>query len=252
MVPKLIKKYDSIFKKRTLIKRDGCGLFFKKSKFKLLKKFELEFNELSEDKLLQSGKDNGYGYLTNNVAQIALLESKENNKKLWVVNTHIFWDPSKAHIKLMQVSHIFKNLEVFITQNLDDDNVCNSANKTKIFEKIPIIFIGDFNSLPDSSVYSFIKNGILKTKEIPQCLHIMGSFSHDFNFRSAYESEKEPITNFTNDFVGCLDYIWYSSALELTETLKQVTEEDFHPYSALPNPILPSDHSSLAAKFLFK
>jgi mRNA deadenylase 3'-5' endonuclease subunit Ccr4 len=49
-----------------------------------------------------------------------------------------------------------------------------------------------------------------------------------------------------------LDYIWYSTdSLQLHSVLEEITKEDppLKTYGSMPNPVLPSDHSSLLAKF---
>jgi CCR4-NOT transcription complex subunit 6 len=161
---------------------------------------------------------------------------------------------------------------------------------------------GDFNSLPDSGVYEYLATGILP----PQHPDFQGfkyepftnqGCHHSLCFKDVYES-KEPITlhdssslsssvplvsrsssysastsytNYSPDFKGVLDYIWYSSVdpgsgsgssttssvnntasscqLVLSGVLDLYPKQYFEKIVGLPNPHLPSDHVSLMAEF---
>jgi hypothetical protein len=87
--------------------------------------------------------------------------------------------------------------------------------------------------------------------EVPQMINESEiSISHNLQFSSAYFSiqEKEPkFTNFTHNFIGTLDYIFYSknSKLECVNVLDLPTDLD----APLPDASWPSDHLPLKAEF---
>jgi len=122
---------------------------------------------------------------------------------------------------------------------------------TEKHNEYPLIIVGDFNSLPDSSVYRYIRDGNLKQNDIPDPLQTI-NFSHPFKFESAYDKIGEPKSNITVQFSGCLDYIWFDrTSFELVSLLESLQPQDYAEFKALPNPYQPSDHTSLLAKLSF-
>ena len=60
-----------------------------------------------------------------------------------------------------------------------------------------------------------------------------------------------PFSNYTHDFKGVIDYIWYGhQQLTATHVLESVTEAVASVVTALPNPHFASDHVSLMARFV--
>merc|ERR1711916_333693 len=76
---------------------------------------------------------------------------------------------------------------------------------------------------------------------------------HPFQFASAYAplGPKLAFTNYTGDFIGVLDYIWYSTPhFNTLKVLQPVDEESvLKQTGALPNAYYCSDHISLCAEF---
>lgn len=96
----------------------------------------------------------------------------------------------------------------------------------------PALFVtGDFNSTPDSEVYDFMRKSL----------------------GSGYKSVlgKEPdFTNFTEGFIGTLDYLFYDEKHASAEgVLNVVNEEVARADSYLPSLAFSSDHCSLLAEF---
>jgi CCR4-NOT transcription complex subunit 6 len=71
-------------------------------------------------------------------------DSKEKERIVVVVNTHIHWDPEYPDVKLMQVCMLMEELEAITSNN-------------KRYAGAPFIICGDFNSMPDSGVYKYIR-----------------------------------------------------------------------------------------------
>ena len=67
-----------------------------------------------------------------------------------------------------------------------------------------------------------------------------------FDFLTVGPTGGSFVTNFTHNFAGILDYIWYSpERFVVTSILEPVDEESLQAYTALPNPKYPSDHIAL-------
>ncbi|GLT32913.1 hypothetical protein SLA2020_075430 [Shorea laevis] len=64
-------------------------------------------------------------------------------------------------------------------------------------------------------------------------------------------STNEPLfTNCTRDFIGTLDYIFYTTDSLVVESLLKLLDEDsLRKDTALPSPECSSDHKALLAKF---
>ena len=78
------------------------------------------------------------------------------------------------------------------------------------------------------------------------------SLTHEFRVRSAYEEDHCRFTNYTVDFKGIIDYIFYSyDYMYLLEVLGPFDCDWFkdarHP--ACPAPNIPSDHFPMLARF---
>lgn len=71
-------------------------------------------------------------------------DPKEKERIVVVVNTHIHWDPEYPDVKLMQVCMLMEELEAITSNN-------------KRYAGAPFLICGDFNSMPDSGVYKYIR-----------------------------------------------------------------------------------------------
>ena len=223
-----------------------------------------KYNHISAEAFSRlSGKDN--------VASILLLQSKEVQKgkapkRLIVANTHIHWNPDYCDVKLMQTYMLLERLMEF------------GASRSQ--SPVPMIIAGDFNSTTFSGAYElictgrlpynhadllvqfvffFCRLGIEKKKNLLYH-HIKGfnygvthGYHHTLNVSSAYAKIGEPqFTNYTADFVGVLDYLFYSKdTLGVSKLLQPIDENDVK-VTKMPNAYYPSDHQSLVAEIYFK
>merc|ERR1712136_712828 len=82
------------------------------------------------------------------------------------------------------------------------------------------------------------------------------SMGHAMRMATAYETcngQEAPYTNYTEDFKGTLDYIWFSSDTLVVLAISQVDDESqLTQETALPSSTRPSDHVSLVATFMFR
>ncbi|OMO79944.1 Endonuclease/exonuclease/phosphatase [Corchorus capsularis] len=139
--------YSGIWKMRTGIAIDGCAIFWRTSRFKLLHEESIEFNKHQ---------------LRDNVAQICVLEIKSQNedeneaaesdhKKVVVVcNIHVLYNPKRGEIKLGQVRRLLERADA-VSKSWDD---------------APVLLCGDFNCTPNSPLYNFISQQKLNLSRV--------------------------------------------------------------------------------------
>ncbi|XP_017983283.1 PREDICTED: carbon catabolite repressor protein 4 homolog 6 isoform X2 [Theobroma cacao] len=130
--------YSGIWKMRTGNAMDGCAIFWRTSRFKLLHEEYIEFNK--------------HG-LRDNVAQICVLELlsqhtpentsaplKSSANKVVVCNIHVLYNPRRGEIKLGQVRRLLEG----------------AHSVSKSWDDAPVVLCGDFNCTPKSPLYNFI------------------------------------------------------------------------------------------------
>uniref|UniRef100_A0A2K6GF14 Angel homolog 2 n=2 Tax=Propithecus coquereli TaxID=379532 RepID=A0A2K6GF14_PROCO len=131
--------YHCEYKMRTGKKPDGCAICFKHSKFSLLSVNPVEFYR-PDIPLLDR----------DNVGLVLLLQPKipyAASPAICVANTHLLYNPRRGDIKLTQLAMLLAEISSVAHQK--DGSFC------------PIVMCGDFNSVPGSPLYSFIKEGKL-------------------------------------------------------------------------------------------
>lgn len=270
--------YDGIFspksRARTMTEHerkhvDGCAIFFKKAKFSLVEEKLVEFNQLAMANAEGSDDMLNRVMTKDNIGLAALLETKppvfENGmpqephtrQLLLVATAHIHWDPEFSDVKLVQTMMLMWELQKFVEEAsrkyplpFPGPYDCNS---------IPLLFCGDLNSLPDSGVIEYLTNGRVavnhedfKDNVYDQCMRKMSNGDkehvyHNFRLARAY-NDVMPVTNFTYDFKGIIDYIFHSrDHLTVLGMLGPYDEDWFRLNKILgcPHPHMPSDHFSL-------
>ncbi|XP_035757488.1 protein angel homolog 2 isoform X3 [Egretta garzetta] len=131
--------YHCEYKMRTGRKPDGCAICFKTSKFSLISSNPVEFFR-HDIPLLDR----------DNVGLVLLLQPRfhcETNAAICIANTHLLYNPRRGDIKLTQLAMLLAEIASVAPQK--DGTYC------------PIIICGDFNSVPGSPLYRFIKEGKL-------------------------------------------------------------------------------------------
>lgn len=272
---------------------DGCAIFYNTKKLKFVETYALEFSKLIKEasvvtlpKEIQKNPSVVKRLLKDNVALVLLLEfiqqyskmydhneDRQKKKLLIVANTHIVANPEANYVKIWQAQVLVKVIEYL------------KINFIKKYETIPsLIICGDFNSTPNSAVYQLIyKKTCDRNHEDfnsdKYSLLTELQLGHNLNLKSAYAISKllsqklnpdhcqnlelfEPLfTNYTGNFIGCLDYIFYNdenlniiSTVNVADEHQLMQEAQLYQLSncALPSPIRPSDHLPLIAKFEFK
>ncbi|KAJ7975960.1 Carbon catabolite repressor 4-like protein [Quillaja saponaria] len=252
---------------------DGCATFFRRDRFSHVKKYEVEFNKaaqsLTDAMIPTTQKKTALNRLVkDNVALIVVLEAKFSNQGadnpgkrqlLCVANTHVNVHHDLKDVKLWQVHTLLKGLE----------KIAASAD-------IPMLVCGDFNSVPGSAPHALLAMGKvdpLHPDLAVDPLNILRPHSklvHQLPLVSAYSSfartlglgfeqhkrrldntTNEPLfTNCTRDFIGTLDYIFYTAdSLVVESLLELLDEESLRKDTALPSPEWSSDHVALLVEF---
>ncbi|XP_030512135.1 carbon catabolite repressor protein 4 homolog 1-like [Rhodamnia argentea] len=276
--------YEALYKRKTnevyggnIDTVDGCATFFRRDRFSNVKKYEVEFNKaaqsLTEALVPSTQKKAALNRLVkDNVALIAVLEAKFSNQGgdnlgkrqlLCVANTHINVPQDLKDVKLWQVHTLLKGLE----------KIAASAD-------IPMLVCGDFNSVPGSAPHSLLAMGKVDPVHPDLLVDPLGilrpssKLAHQLLLVSAYSSfarmgagpgleqqkrrldstTNEPLfTNCTRDFIGTLDYIFYTADSLTVESLLELLDEDsLRKDTALPSPEWSSDHIALLAEFRCK
>ncbi|GAB1285880.1 Protein angel homolog 2 [Apodemus speciosus] len=131
--------YHCEYKMRTGRKPDGCAICFKQSKFSLLSVNPVEFCRRDIPLLDRD-----------NIGLVLLLQPKiprAASPSICIANTHLLYNPRRGDIKLTQLAMLLA--EISNVAHRKDGSSC------------PIVMCGDFNSVPGSPLYSFIKEGKL-------------------------------------------------------------------------------------------
>lgn len=241
--------YDGVYKSKSREamgqkgKMDGCATLWKRESFRLREQFTIDFNSAACMRYFSNPVALNR-LMKGNIALVTILDALDGSGSLCVVNIHIYWDPEQTDVKLFQVNILTEELESYLSQ----------------FEPYtPLIIGGDFNSTPDSTVYELLSTGTVSgqredIKRDPFGLVAQLRLHHGLELQSAYSAQgSEPkYTNYTDNFVGVLDYIWYTpSQLAVSALLEIPSEEDLTSPSepSLPNHIWSSDHIALMTEF---
>ncbi|XP_020649551.3 protein angel homolog 1 isoform X1 [Pogona vitticeps] len=141
--------FTCIFKRRTGRKTDGCAICYKQNKFQLINANPVEYFRPGFDVLNRD-----------NVGLVVLLQPllPENmgdkaSSPLCVANTHVLYNPRRGDIKLVQMALLLAEIDKIA--KMTDGSYC------------PVILCGDLNSVPDSPLYKFIRNGQLYYHGMP-------------------------------------------------------------------------------------
>ncbi|GFY93599.1 DNAse I-like superfamily protein [Actinidia rufa] len=197
--------------------------------------------------------------LLDNVALIVVLEAKFSNQGIdnpgkrqlvCVANTHVNVHQDLKDVKLWQVHTLLKGLE-----------------KIAVSTYIPMLVCGDFNAVPGSAPHALLAMGkvdpmhpelavdplgILRPVSAYSPFARMGvSLGLEQHRRRMDPTTNEPLfTNCTRDFIGTLDYIFYTADSLTVESLLELLDEDsLRKDTALPSPEWSSDHIALLAEF---
>ncbi|KAL4499815.1 hypothetical protein ABPG72_015164 [Tetrahymena utriculariae] len=226
-------------------KTEGILVMFKKDKFKMIYEHFVDFNYEIPDTF------NKTHYQRNNKALIIQLKHLNSDLKIVIANTHLFWDSQNEEILLLQTAQLLK----YLTQNYKEDE--------------NIILCGDFNSMPSSNIIKYITDKKeLQLSRVEQqlqnnvfikdmmAIHNMFSQMNLINLKSSYDdylkTRKHPeFTNYTQDFKGTLDYIFYNPNMKQFQLsdIREIPIDLIKKEQGLPSQHYPSDHLPITTIF---
>ncbi|NXP26143.1 ANGE1 protein, partial [Scytalopus superciliaris] len=141
--------FACFYKRRTGTKTDGCAVCYKHSRFQLISLSPVEYFRPGLDIL---NRDNvGLVLLLQPVLPEGL--GLKAVSPLCVANTHVLFNPRRGDIKLAQVALLLAEID--------------KIARTTEGSYYPVILCGDLNSVPDSPLYKFIRNGELSYHGMP-------------------------------------------------------------------------------------
>ncbi|CAB1319259.1 unnamed protein product, partial [Coregonus sp. 'balchen'] len=210
---------------------------------------------------LETLKERGYdGYF----CPKSRMKPLQGKQLILVANAHMHWDPEFCDVKLIQTMMFLSELKSIAERALSS---MGTGSLTSDPASIPIVLCADLNSLPDSGVVEYLSNGGVAEnhKDFRELRYnealtnfscqgknssSSGSITHSFQLKSAYQGSLMSYTNYTYDFKGVIDYIFFSKThmsvaglLGPLET-RWLTDNNI---TGCPHPHIPSDHFSLLA-----
>lgn len=251
--------YDSVFypklrartmgeKERMLV--DGCAIFYRASKFRMYEKYLVDFRGLAVNiNAMCSSEDMINRVMTkDNIGVVVRLESRVIKQQFYLATTHLHWNPEFKDVKVIQTALLLDKIK----------SIQNANNPTSSWNSnVPVIITGDFNSLYDSGVYKLMSEGKVD-RDNPDFEntdygdYVANGIGHNFGLGSAYATHDILYTNYTYDFKGMIDYIWYSkNDFVVSKRLGDIPENYMDRFAGLPNDHFGSDHIPLMAEFTF-
>uniref|UniRef100_A0A4W5Q6T3 poly(A)-specific ribonuclease n=1 Tax=Hucho hucho TaxID=62062 RepID=A0A4W5Q6T3_9TELE len=254
---------------------DGCAVFFKTEKFTLVQKHTVEFNQVAMANSEGSEVMLNRVMTKDNIGVAVLLEVNKDmfsgmkplqeTQFLLVANAHMHWDPEFCDVKLIQTMMFLSELKSITERALSS---VATGSPTSDPSSIPIVLCADLNSLPDSGVVEYLSNGgvaenhkdfrELRYNEALSNFSCQGkngpsdgSITHSFQLKSAYQGSLMSYTNYTYDFKGVIDYIFFSETHMSVAGLLGPLESQWltdNNITGCPHPHIPSDHFSLLAQ----
>lgn len=180
------------------------------------------------------------------ILQVSLLKFRDcSDRYLLVANTHLYFAPDADHIRLLQGSVCVKYME-YIKEYFERMLKLNQEDSKPV---ISVIFCGDMNSDPKCGLRKLLLEGRidsgLEDWRSNMDEEVTGlSVETFFKFKSAYENID--YTNYTPEFKGCLDYIYYQQDDITCEGVVPLPDHDLvDAIGGIPSDVFPSDHLAL-------
>ncbi|XP_045307570.1 protein angel homolog 1 isoform X3 [Leopardus geoffroyi] len=209
--------FTCFYKRRTGCKTDGCAVCYKPTRFRLLCASPVEYFRPGLELLNRD-----------NVGLVLLLQplvpeglGQVSVAPLCVANTHVLYNPRRGDVKLAQMAILLA--EVDKVARLSDGSHC------------PIILCGDLNSVPDSPLYNFIRDGELQYHGMP-AWKVSGQ--EDFSHQLYQRKLQAPLWPSSLGITDCCQYITFCHPKRSERPAgwaESVLEED----TLEPEPVLP-------------
>ncbi|KAL2745648.1 hypothetical protein V1477_006039 [Vespula maculifrons] len=241
-------QYKSMFNTKSE-SSEGLAIFFNEERFEQLSfdctvighntempKFALIWSKIQNEKVKKRFLQR------NTTAQVIALRSRERPLDVLVIaNTHLYFHPDADHIRLLQAYYILLYIE----------NLIEKIKQEHPQSNVSILLCGDFNSVPECGIYQLMTENYIPENYKDWSSNLeetVKGVSLTYNVRFASACGTPIYTNYTPEFSGCLDYIFYEkNKLEVEQVIPLPNDEELALYVGLPSIVLPSDHISLCA-----
>eukprot|EP00189_Rhodosorus_marinus_P010282 CAMPEP_0184745966 /NCGR_PEP_ID=MMETSP0315-20130426/8576_1 /TAXON_ID=101924 /ORGANISM="Rhodosorus marinus, Strain UTEX LB 2760" /LENGTH=357 /DNA_ID=CAMNT_0027218341 /DNA_START=97 /DNA_END=1170 /DNA_ORIENTATION=+ len=222
-------------------KEDGVGIFWKCDDFEVMSETPVHFNAIAEQSYgidYAQKKNNPRHLLRDSVGAITVLQSTKHPSDVGIIlaTCHLFWNPAHADVKLLQAFHMVEQIRDVLSEY-----------------DYPLILGGDFNSVPNSTVVSFLSGGSIPyndpdlrdlSSEVLEMISKRG-----MKLQNMYQYEEGDITNYTEPFADVLDYIFVKGGVQASSFLKLPRAKELvkNGVKGFPHGPWPSDHIALVA-----
>lgn len=270
------KDYSLIFAEKRDV-GEGVAILFRNKRFIMLDSYKFDvgeniqkhdvFKEIDE-KLKRNEQLYTRVVERPNTLLVLVIRSVDNPRQVLIVaNTHLYFHPDADHIRLLQAGMCIMYIENVIVNEVKRKHIQPE-------DKISIIFAGDFNSDPLSGIFQLMTTGSIKAdhKDWGSSKGCDIIFNHLYLMKIGFADQEEwikgielahpfkmanatgtSLTNYTEGFKECLDYIYYQTDhLKVEKTVPFPSEEQLSAHIAIPSIVFPSDHVALVADFSFR
>jgi 2',5'-phosphodiesterase len=260
--------FKGVVKYKSGVMLEGEAIFFNNSKFTLISQHNFELKDCFMNDPCNKELHNKvhtvpevYEKLTSlaTVAQIIILRCVERPQDyICVVNTHLYFRPNAPCIRNLQTLIVLNMLRKTIAGlelELKEKHVPDSY-------QIGVVFCGDFNSLPWSGVVQLLTDGTLPNHHANWIIPVekpeqaitslkMPDCNQEFEFQNCCGFPE--FTTYTEGFSGVIDYIFASKKhFEVDSVIPVPSKEELQLYTAIPSPVMPSDHIALICELKWK
>ncbi|KAL8134975.1 hypothetical protein AgCh_009843 [Apium graveolens] len=245
--------YLGSYKRRTGNMVDGCAMFWKSDKFRLIDKENIEFKQFG---------------LRDNVAQLSvfeirLLSSRAHalSKKWGNIPVVLAGDynstPQSEIYEFISSSEL--NVMLHDRRDLSGQKRChpNDLLSVKGEKRFRLNLIDRFKYYRSSntcwtSEELKVATGTTDTHIAVHPLKLSSSYSTVQGSMRTRDSSGEPLaTSYHSKFLGTVDYLWHTSDLKPTRVMDTVPIEILQKTQGLPSKELGSDHLALISEFAF-
>lgn len=141
--------YSGKFKQRSTSNYDGCAIYFKTDKFKLIDMAPVEYYQYYKPGLSILDR-----YNIAIIVRLGLCGSHDSDDQIVVATTHLLYNPRRHDVKLAQTQVLLAELDRLAYIGLDKE-----SGKPKY---LPVLVTGDFNLKPNTPVYNLLVQGNLR------------------------------------------------------------------------------------------
>eukprot|EP00033_Pygsuia_biforma_P003354 GCRY01003675.1.p1 GENE.GCRY01003675.1~~GCRY01003675.1.p1 ORF type:complete len:606 (+),score=138.05 GCRY01003675.1:229-2046(+) len=221
---------------------DGSAIFVKQDTFHIVEENVLDFMNMTMNQpdFIRSLDGFNRAVQKDNTAIICVLEKLSSNQRIVIANTHLHWNPEYADVKLWQAVLLI-------------DYLSSHIKTGGRWEGLPLVLCGDFNSTPGSPVYQLLTQGYVSPKVEELSRYSYGTLSrkgyqYSTRLQSIWATMGEPpFTNYTIDFAGVLDYVFFTQDSIMLQGLLGPVNLEAVP-DGIPNWQFPSDHLPLVCE----